>query len=128
MGSFGDEVMVQARLALSPEVSIEEAREYRLWITHLCDLLDAMSVWAAQLPRDSAGLKAEAVNVVLPELGEAAQRLRAMWPTDYARLNCATWQSFILWCREHPRYDAAGMPIDYAHAQADAKTSGKAGA
>ena len=115
MSGFGDEVMVRARLALSPEVagSIEDQWAYRRWITHLCDLLNTIGIWATQLPTDSPALRENSVTVVLPELGAAAQRLRSMFPLDYWAYDFRQWQDFVIWCRTHPQYDAEGNPLSY---------------
>lgn len=111
--SFPISVIMRTRLAHSPEMRAAERATYRRWVEHSCGLLEGLACWAAQLPGDSPDLKAQSVNVVMPELGAAAVRIMDMYPEQYAALNCATWQDFVLWCREHPRYDSEGNPISY---------------
>jgi hypothetical protein len=113
MSGLGELVIVNARLALSPETTTSERAAYDRWIEHMCDMLEYMSVCGSRLTTNDLEMQRYLSQQALPEYAEAVERLRNMFPISYAQLECPTWQDFVLWCREHPRYDANGMPLDY---------------
>lgn len=77
----------------------EEDAAQKLWATHVVDMADWLTLW---LHPSTGETELQNARPMLAETVQVYERLKRLYPVEYARLGCTTWQDFVLWCRANP--------------------------